>query len=215
MASRPTKKQRKLEPSSNETRESRRTAQKTERPVSGSQNSISSDAKASAARSQQGKTSKVLKRSSGNRGIHSFFNPITQTQRLDPESSRPGTDHDGAQETDDSIDDESVAPAIPSNVKRSAPSPASSSPESSNMVAKGPEYGKSRPKISKKFLVSSEQASFRSSAVDATSAENDLSTSWAEAFPPQNTDELAVHPKKVGAIRKWLLEATSGKGTQV
>ncbi|KAH8330220.1 hypothetical protein KR067_000192, partial [Drosophila pandora] len=56
-----------------------------------------------------------------------------------------------------------------------------------------------------------ENTSISQNVVDLTSSENDeepppaISENWIEGFAPGSSEELAVHPKKVGEVRSWLL----------
>ena len=58
------------------------------------------------------------------------------------------------------------------------------------------------------------------SHLDATSAppgrpELDDSRPWVDKYAPTTLDEIAVHPKKVDDVRRWIVEAFAGRSPKV
>ena len=156
-----------------------------------------------------GKAKKASKKQNTSKGIHSFFNAVTQTQNASPNQV-----HGDVQEENDCIEDETMDSAPLATTKyKNSPSKAPSNSSQSSVKKRSESFGHNRAATRvasrKRFALRNDNAS------KAKISGRTFPASWLEAFPAENVSELAIHHKKVSAIRDWLQQAFHDKGDKV
>ena len=157
----------------------------------------------------QGKgTTKAPKRSHSNRSIYNFFNSTTQAQGSQGENS--GSTALGGQYSpgDDEIRDDPPNDGI-SQHSSNRIYHADATDKSLNLTER-PIFKEISDGVNRAFTSFDKEPGHVEDIRHSRSALGDYTGVWADIYPPENLDELAVHKRKVSDVHKWLDNVLKG-----
>ena len=163
--------------------------------------------KTSKSKPTAGKKSRITK----NATIYSFFNNATQNSQR---TSRPNTPQPQGpdRKSEEVVDDISSDDAVSHNSLLLAPSADANGKADTQVVRNGkaiaPLAGGSGKHVSKPLaIVVSSQESTSNNSLE--------SGPWADIYPPESLEELAVHKRKVSDVHRWLDNVMKGREHKV
>ena len=158
------------------------------------------------------KAGKAAKEPEKSRSLHTFFGRATEEQRWNRRPDTPGDDIEEDGEAGDAIIDDDLLDEASIDLLHNSSSTQTvlDKRKAFPLATNGFKPSQSElPPLSQRFAKPASPQKRTSQSLDGPSIA-ESHRPWSDRYGPTNTDELAVHKKKVGDVRKWITDVMSG-----